>query len=632
MNDSPAEPRAVKRVGIRATAAFLGLLALAVLRQSHAPMIGVYLCTGLVMLAGLPIVIRTVRTLSRKPTPTFDLLVVLITAGCLFLHMWLEASLFVVLALLTDVLNAGIAAHAGSHLLTFAAAETRRLRVKRGVEAMEVAPDGLQPGDVVMVEQGMSIPADGVVAGGLGEIMEASLTGESAYRQAAPGSNVLAGSLLQSGMLNVRVDKVGQDTAMAKVHQLVARAARSPSRLQGFLDRFAGVYVTLVLGLGVLVFIFAGQVEFSMTRIPLRAALARALLVMLAFTPFAIILLGPLSTYLALLRAARRGVVFKSVRWLEKLASVRNLVLDKTGTLTYARPAVHEVKLFAATSEKELLSAALFVERQSSHPVARAIQEHARAFDLEEDVPERFLEFEGGGAAALKGERHVKVGALWFMEDGREIPADVRAWLQEKEQQGYSMVMVADRTRILGGFALEDQVREDARQVLEDIRRMGVRRIMLLTGDNPTVAERVRQALGLDDAMAECMPDKKIQCILNERSRHGPTAMVGDGINDAPALAAADTGLAMGALGSDAALAAAGIALLENNLDGLREAFAASRRVAWIWRIGLGMILLVDFSLAAWAFFAPMTPVQGILMQMLLVGLTLLLCLRAWLD
>ena len=503
----------------------------------------------------------------------------------------------------------------------------RLVLVRDGDATRQLSIAEIQPGQVVVVPQGQMVPVDGVVVAGSAETRDAALTGESTYQTRIAGNAILAGTIVESGSLDIQVQRAGRDTLLANIDRLVNRALRSAEASNRFMDRFVRAYLLVVGAVALAVFVWYGQDRFFAGTASALDALQTALAVLLAACPLALVVSGPLTLYAGLLRAARQGILFKGGDILEKLASVRVLLLDKTGTLTCARPRVASIKAFPGFFEQEVLEAALFVERQSAHPIARTICDYADALPNPPAArkPDKFLEFEGGGACAIQGDYYVKIGAAWLMEDGRDLEPEVTDWMAEVKAQGLSFVLVANRTRMLGGIVLEDAIREHAKEVMAGLRGLGIERLVMLTGDNPQTAKRVTDAVGLDEAESECMPDRKLVRLQEEKRLGQVVGMIGDGINDAPALAAADVGIAMGTHSSDLAVEAADVALITNDLRDLYRAVAISQRTGLFIRIGAiaavaGNVLLVALSLAD-----AITLMGSVALQVVLLALVALL-------
>ena len=585
------------------------------------------LLLGGMFLFSLPAFVRCMAGLFRRGQVSPELMVWVIAAAALGMGRWIESSCVIFLSVFADALRLKTfqpSRFAGAHEERLLA---RRVTLREGESTREISLSEIQKDQVVVVHQGQMAPVDGMVVSGKAEVRDAALTGESTYQTRTEGQSILAGTIVESGSLDIRVVRAGKETLMASIDRLVNRALSHTGKANRFMDRFIKGYLFAVVILAVLVFALFGQHTFWSSDASPGASLRITLNVLLAACPIALVLAGPLTLYAGLLRAARHGVLFKGGDILEKLAAVRVLLLDKTGTLTYAQPKVSRLKAFRGFTEKQVLEAALFVERQSSHPIARAICEYAEGHgDLTVQGPDKFHEFEGGGACAVKGDYYIKVGALWLMEDGRELDDQVADWMAEVKGLGLSFVLVANRTRVLGGFILEDAIRENAGEVMTRLRQAGIHRLVMVTGDQARTAERVREAVGLDQAEAECMPDKKLVLIQNEKRQGHAVGMVGDGINDAPALAAADVGIAMGTHSSDLAVEAADVALINNDLQDLYLAVAISHGTSRFLRISAitavtGNLLLVALS----AFGIITTMVGGVLLQVVLLAVVALL-------
>jgi heavy metal translocating P-type ATPase len=582
------------------------------------------LLNGLVIVLAYGALIRSLRALLLQLRVTVDLLLVLVTISAMVSGRWLEAAVVVLISILSECIERAMWLRTRQGLFAGSVLGVRSVQVRDGDAVQDKPLHEVQSGEVVLVRQGMMIPVDGEVVNGKAEIHEAAITGESTYRVRSVGDHVYAGGVVQSGTVDVKAERVGGDTVLAGIDRLVSRAATSKAHTQRFVDKFAGIFVGILLVAAAAVFVLYGQFQFMEQNLTTGQAFERALAVLVVICPFAVIMATPLCMYAGLIRSAKRGILFKGGDKLETLARMKILLMDKTGTLTYARPAVATVKTFGDSDEKAVLKAARFVEQRSAHPIAEAICAYAAEQGVDADEPEKFFEFEGGGATAVKGDRHIKIGALWFMEDGRDIPEKVQAWLNDVAKRGCSAVLVADKRRIIGGIELSDEVREDARATIQALRRYGVRKLVMVTGDNAEVAKRVKKLLGLDRVVAECMPDTKLKRVQEEKSGGLTVGMVGDGINDAPALAAADIGIAMGAMGSDVAIEAADVALLNNDLRGLREMAGISNQVMGTIKTSIILAVAANLVLALFAAMGDITLLSGALMQIAFVALVTL--------
>ena len=420
--------------------------------------------------------------------------------------------------------------------------------------------DQVRVGDVVIVRAGEKIPVDGVVAGGDASVNQAPITGESIPQEKQKGATVFAGTVVELGALDIETQKVGGDTMFSRIVALVETAEESQAPVQKLADRVAAWLIPVVL-------LFLLGVWFVTHDL-------RMIITLLIFTsPAELGLATPLVIIASIARAAQAGILLKGGIYLEQLAKVRVVAFDKTGTLTVGRPAVVRVERFDdAVSEVELLRIAAAAERRSSHPLAKAVVERAEQDGGQVPEPTSFEVVRGRGIKAVIDGRPVLAGnAAHLTENGVTIPA-------RAEGDDQTMVFVAAGGRALGVLHLADPIRPDAKASLARLKASGIQRIVMLTGDNEATARRIGAELGVDEVMADLLPDGKVEAIKRLQAGGILVAMVGDGINDAPALATADVGIAMGVAGTQAAIEAADVALMTDDIGKIADARAIARR------------------------------------------------------
>lgn len=483
------------------------------------------------------------------------------------------------------------------------APETAHLKVGEGTEVVPV--EALQIGDVVRVRPNERMPADGLVIAGESSVNQAPVTGESLpvdkrptadaamdFMKAPAEHRVFAGTINGAGGLEVRVARLASETTLARVVKMVAEAEAQQSPTQRFTDRFARIFVPVVLGfVGLLMFAWVVRPEtFSVS-------FYRAMAVLVAASPCALAISVPSAVLSAVARAGRGGVLVKGGGPLENLGSLTALAIDKTGTLTEGRPALTDVKTADGIEEHELIALAVAVEAHSDHPLAAAIVRdgatrlRAHATHQVSDV----VSLTGQGVRAVVDEKYVYIGKpSFFAGQTSPLAAGVAAAADLLERQGRTVVVVRHGTTDLGAIGLMDTPRAAAKDVVARLRRLGIQRIVMLSGDNQQVADAVAQQLGIDEARGGLMPEDKVTYVRELISRGGRVAMVGDGVNDAPAMALATVGIAMGAAGSDVALETADVALMADDLNHLPFAVGLSRRTSSVIRqnlwISLGMV------------------------------------------
>jgi Cd2+/Zn2+-exporting ATPase len=520
--------------------------------------------------AGALYPLRRALTAVRTRTIDINVLMVIAVAGALVLGELMEAASVVFLFALAQWLEVRTLDRARQAIGALIDLAPRQARVKRGATELVVAVEDLAIGDEVIIRPGDKVPVDGIVARGHSDVNEAPITGESLPIDKAHGDEVLAGTINGRGALEVTVTRLGRDTRLAHIIHLVEEAQSRRAPIQGFVDRFARIYTPAVIVLAIVV--AAGP--------PLLAGadaatwVYRALVLLVVSCPCALVISTPVSIVAALSAAARNGVLIKGGAYLERLADIRLIAFDKTGTLTSGQLWVTDVIPFAGASAAEVLRYAAAVEARSEHPVARAIV--ARASERGGDLPAltRFASVPGLGVEGDVAGSRVVVGSDRLLAS-HGIAVDDRAVLAAAA--GQSLVFVAVAGRVAGAIVVADRPREAAREAVELLRTNGVRRVVMLTGDRPEAARAMAERLGVDEHHAGLLPEQKHSLIESIRARHGAVMMVGDGVNDAPALAAADIGVAMGAAGSDAALETADVALMSDELLKLPYALRLAR-------------------------------------------------------
>jgi Cd2+/Zn2+-exporting ATPase len=456
-------------------------------------------------------------------------------------------------------------------------------RVLRGGREHTVAVAELMPGDVIALRPGERVPVDGVVEEGRSAVDQSAVTGESLPVDKGPGAELFAGTINREGFLRFRATRPAADSALARIVRLVEEAEAGKGRTERFVERFARVYTPLVTAAAVLVVV----VPVAALGLPFALWFERGLTLLVIACPCALVISTPVAVVSGVTAAARHGVLIKGGRHLEAAGEVRVLALDKTGTLTFGHLAVTDVIARNGRGPDDVLARAAAVESRSEHPVARAVLEAARARGLgSAGVVTDFEALPGRGArASLDGVPHL-IGRPELVDpDGRDrAPARLSA-------RGAIVVGVAADGEPLGWIALEDRPRDTAVEALGELRRLGIRPIVMLTGDRPEVARAVGEALGVDEIRSGLLPEDKVAAVRELEARYGPLAMVGDGINDAPALAAARLGIAMGAAGSDTALETADVALMGDDLRRVPYLVRLSRRARRVIRQNIGFAL-----------------------------------------
>lgn len=547
--------------------AIIAMLVAGGLRFAHQPEWAVIsFVAAALILAG-----REMASLGLRAALSFRLdmnfLMLVAAVGAAALGEWIEAGTIVVLFAISELLedlsvNRSIKASRALMELT-----PRTAWVHQRGEFYEIPARDVQRGDLVLVRPGEMIPVDGKVESGGSNVDQASLTGESMPLVKTVGDDVMAGSINGSGSLQIRVEHSPGETILDRIVALVDEAQRAKTPLQNSLETFAAYYTPIVvLSAALLATIppLAFDASWSVW-------IYRSLTLLMIACPCALILAAPVTLVSAMAAASRAGVLVKGGRFLEALARVNVFAFDKTGTVTVGKPVVEQVIALDGLPPKELIRLAASVETHSEHPVAKAIIDYARKEGVELDSPQEFLAIAGRGVSGVIQARKIIVGNHALFEENRACNSRIHQQLTDLEEGGRTVMLVGTEQQLLGLIAVADQIKPDSIQAVSAIRTTFGVHTVLLTGDNRLNAERVGRELSIDDVRSELLPQQKIDAIKELKSQHGLIAMVGDGVNDAPALAAADIGIGIGGIGADVAVETSQIVLMSGSL----------RKLAW---------------------------------------------------
>jgi Cd2+/Zn2+-exporting ATPase len=553
---------------------------------------GVSAFIGALLLAS-PILLTSARDLMRGQVSINELVSLAVLAS-FATGDYKTAGVVSFFMLLGEVIETRTAAGARASiesLIQLTPTRARRLTVS-GEE--EVNTSALRVQDVVRVRPGDTIPADGVILLGGSSINQASITGESLPVDRRVGEEVFAGTINLTGVLEIQVSRAGGDTTLGRVRELILAAEQSKLPIMRLMDQYMGYYTPLVLALGALVWVFTHQLE-------------RVIAVLVVACPCAFVLATPSAMVAALSAAARLGILIKNIADLELAARLNAFVFDKTGTLTTGRLSVARLSPVAGTTPSELLQLAASAEKYSNHPVARALQTLAGDAGVPLPEPEDFSETAGRGVRArVKGSTLLVGRAQWLREQG--VGEISLSQVDLDESEGYSLLFVARDGVGIGWIGFQDQRRAEAGEAIMGLHRAGVQRIAMVTGDRRSVAERVAKEVGCNEVVADCLPQDKVKHVKHLKEKGYLVAVVGDGVNDAPALASGDIGIAMGAAGSEVAIHSATIALMNNDLRRLPFLVTLSRRTRRVihqnFVIGV-FFILGGLSLATLGFLNP---------------------------
>ena len=552
--------------------------------------IGLYACA---IVAGAYYFAReAIEELIEEREVGIELLMTIAIVAAAALGQWREASLVAGLFSITEALEGFTIRRTRYAIRDLMARVPPRARVLRDGREVEVPIEDVAVGERVVIRPGENVPTDGVIREGASVIDQGAVTGESMPIERAVGDTVFAGTVNGAAALVVEATRIARDNTVSRIVHLVEEAQAQKAATQQWVERFGRVYSPAVLliaiGVGVVPAVLGGDVA---------AWAIRAASFLVAASPCALAVATPVTLVAAIGGGAHRGVLIKGGNVLEGLARVRAVALDKTGTVTVGKPAVTATSA-PSLDDAELLRLAAAVEHRSEHPLAKAILRAAEAAAISLPTAEDFTASIGAGASARVDGRLV---GIWkptaAAARGVALEAGAERWIRSAEERGETVVVVEADGTYLGLIAIADTVRPDARQLIDALRGAGIEKIVMLTGDNAQTAKVIADRIGIDEVYAGLLPEDKVVKVKELTARFGAVAMVGDGINDAPALATATVGIAIGTGGSDAAIAAADVALVGADLALLVDAIRLSRRSRSIVRQNVGAALAIVSAL-----------------------------------
>lgn len=533
----------------------------------------------------------------RKREIGIELLMTTAIAGAASLGQWREAALVAALYSISEALEGFTIQRTRYAIRGLMDLVPPKARVLRNGHEIEVDVKEVRVGERIQVRPGESIPVDGLIREGSSAVNESAVTGESLPVERSEGQPVFAGTLNGNGALVVETTKGFEDNTVSKIIHLVEQAQAQKGRSQMWVERFGRIYSPAVLGVSVLLAAVPPLLGFDIA-----AWLRRAVSFLVAASPCALAVATPVTLVAGIGSAARRGVLIKGGSVLELLGRVRAVALDKTGTVTRGKPEVTAVRAIGG-DESEVLRLAAAVEHFSEHPLAQAITRAATARNIQRPATTDFRALTAAGViGTVEGRTVAVLKPAAAEQQGIVVDANGEAWRKAAEERGQSAVVVAVNGRAVGIVTLADTIRPEAAALVDSLKRAGVQHIVMLTGDNPGTAKAIAEQVGIEEFYGGLLPEGKVTKVKELLAKYGSVAMVGDGINDAPALATASVGIAMGVAGSDAALAAADVALMADDLSKLEYAVKLGRRSNRIIAQNVGASLLIVAALVTGVF------------------------------
>ncbi|MEI5907624.1 heavy metal translocating P-type ATPase [Bacillus spongiae] len=544
--------------------------------QTNIPVI-MYLTAA--ALSGYPTFIKGAKNLVQLKF-NIDTLMTIALIGAFSIGEWKEGTLVAILFGVNELLEGlGMAKARKSMEELLKVAPKEAILLENGHERI-VPIETLRKGDVVLVKSGQKIPSDGIVVSGRSSVNEAAITGEAMPVEKEKNEKVFGGSINNEGVLKVSITKEYKDSSLAKILHLVEEAQETKTPTEQFINRFAKYYTPLIMVVSLLVMVIPPLIIGGDWGIWFYQGLA----VLIVGCPCALILSSPIAIVSGIARNAKNGILVKGGVFLEQLGKINTVAFDKTGTLTKGHPYVEKMFVY---DEKRFFSIAGSIEKNSTHPIAKAVMEKVNEQGILFIEPDDIRTISGQGVTAVINGKEYTVGneqSLHF-----PLPDDVAANIQLLKDEGYTLVIVSDKVTVLGVFGVTDEIRQESKEIINQLYSAGINNTVMLTGDHDKTAEKVAKQVGLTHYYASLLPEDKVAKV-KELTKRGKVAMVGDGINDAPALATADLGIAMGK-GTDSAIETADIVLMQDHLGKLPSAVKISKRVNNIIKLNLSLAL-----------------------------------------
>jgi len=515
------------------------------------------------MVAGIPIFKNAFEALKYKIVG-IDALVTIAVVGALFIGEYWEAAAVTFLFMFGDYLESRTIEKTRSSIKALLDLAPDIARVLRNGEEVEVDPEDVLKGEIVIIKPGEKISVDGTIVEGNAYLNQAAITGESLPVNRSVDEGVFSGTIVESGYLKVRADRVGDDTTFARILEMVEEAQDKKAKTQKFLEKFSRYYTPGIIVLATLLYIFTRDLVLSLTLLVIAC-------------PGALVISTPVSIVAGIGNGAKHGVLVKGGEIMEKLGKIKVLAFDKTGTLTIGKPTVTEVIPFGI-EENELLRIAAIAESYSEHPLGRAIINYSKEKmkKVEGTLEEAHIITGKGIRARIEGKEYLIGNRRLFLEEGYNLN-DYESILQQEEDKGQTAILIGFDMSILGIIAIADVVRDDAKKLIQNLKSLGIEKVVMLTGDNERAAKAISNELGIDEWYSELLPEDKVKAIVSLQEKYGATAMVGDGVNDAPALASAELGIAIGGAGKDVAMETADVVLMSEEIKRLAHAIGLSR-------------------------------------------------------
>lgn len=558
-----------------------------------------------VLISGTPILLEAARGLWNSFDITAGVLVSIALIASVAIGQYFAAGEIAVIMMIGEILEDRTVRKARESVKKLIQLTPQVARIKTPEGESEISTQELKIGDIILIKPGESIPVDGVIIKGHTSINQAIITGESMPVDKKIGDDIFIGTLNQLGAIEIKATKVGQDTSLAKLIKLVKESENKKAPIVRTTDRVATYIVPLA--------VLASVITYMLTK-----DITRLVTILVVFCPCALVLATPTAIMAGIGNASRKGILIKSGEALEHVGRINTIAFDKTGTITYGKPEVIDIISFNQDyDEEKILLVASVAEKFSEHPIGSAISTKAREKELEVTDPQKFKLKLGQGVIASVDNQEILVGnqKLIATESLIKMSDEHNRVIESYESQGKTVLLVVISNLLIGLITVADRIKNQSRENINKIKEMGIDEVFLLTGDNEKTAFSIAKQIGVDNVYAEQLPADKVHFIEDQLSANKKVGMIGDGINDAPALARSDVGIAMGALGSDVAIETADVALMSDDISKIPELIDLSRKVLGTINVNIVVPIMINFAAVILAALGIIGPVAGALIH-----------------
>lgn len=518
------------------------------------------------IIGGFPLIVQSLKDLRNKSI-TADVFMSIGVVASILIGEFRSAAIIALFMLVADYIDSFTMEKARKAIKSLIEEAPKKARIKKGSKELEVNIEDLKKDDIVIVKPGEKIPVEGVIVAGHGSVNQSIITGESIPVEKKPGDTVYAATINEVGVLFVKITHVGEDTTYARIIRLIQEAEASKAPLQKIADKFATYFTPLII----VIAIFTYLITFN---------LSNAIAVIVVACPCSVAIATPLAVIASMGTLARIGVIVKGGKYLEALAKVDTIVMDKTGTLTMGDPVVVNIKSFSNFSEEDIITYAAIAEKYSEHPLAKAILKYFKNKPLSWHMePEKYEIVPGKGIViTLKG-KEIILGSR-EMAKSKEIfvSHEVKKYIEEREEKGETMLFVVIDRQLAGVIGIADILKKETKEVIDELKKMGIKEMIMLTGDNERTAKAISNKLGIDNYKSQLLPEDKLNIVKRMVDSGKKVLMIGDGINDAPALAQANVGIAMGYVGTDVAIESSDVVIMKDDWRKLPTTIKMSKK------------------------------------------------------